>query len=162
MLTLIWVLTFTDQSIIASDRVLSGLSNPSKHLVFDHLQSDRIQSLIGGYQMWLDNFVIGGGLGAYIETQTLKSLVIHNTPLWILAEMGILGLMLSSYLPFQIIMHRIRNGIQTMKWEDSALLLILLSFMVFSQFHEIVYQRMFWFFLGLLAVRGKVFSNNSP
>jgi len=115
------------------------------------IQADRWASYVGGIQMWRENMLIGGGLGAFITSQGDSPLVIHNTMLWVLAEMGVVGLVMWLYLPIALLAHSFRNGIKKAEWEDIALVLCLTSTFVFSLFHEIYYQRIIWFFIGLLA-----------
>ena len=128
------------------------------YLQFDHMQSDRVASLVGGYEMWANHIFFGAGLGAFVESQLPVPLVIHNTGLWILAEMGLFGLLLALFFPVKLITHSLRNGVKHIEWEDAALILVLLAFGGFSIFHEISYQRMFWFVLGMLTVKSRVFS----
>lgn len=115
------------------------------------VQADRWASYVGGFKMWHENMLIGGGLGAFISSQGDSPLVIHNTMLWVLSEMGAIGLVMWLYLPITLIAHSSRNGIKKAEWEDVALLMCLTSVFVFSLFHEIYYQRIIWFFIGILA-----------
>lgn len=115
------------------------------------LQTDRMASYIGGFNMWKEHWLIGGGLGAFIDSQGSIPLIIHNTVLWILAEMGIVGLTLWLVLPLSLVSHALRNGVRNASWEDSALLLCLVSAFIFSLVHEIYFQRIIWFFIGLLT-----------
>lgn len=124
------------------------------------VQADRWASYVGGFKMWRENMLIGGGLGAFISTQGGTPIVIHNTVLWVLAEMGGLGLVMWLYLPITLFAHSARNGIKKAEWEDIALLLCLTSVLIFSLFHEIYYQRIIWFFIGILAAtRWKISSS---
>ncbi|MBF0249702.1 MAG: flippase-like domain-containing protein [Alphaproteobacteria bacterium] len=114
------------------------------------MQYERIYSYIGALRMWRENPLFGGGLGAFISSQD-HPLVIHNTVLWVMAEMGGVGLMMWLFLPVALVSYAARNGLRRVAWEDAALLLCLLGAFSFSLFHEIYYQRALWFFIGLLA-----------
>ena len=113
---------------------------------------ERLKSINGGIDMWLSNAFIGAGLGAYLHSQSNSgetAVVIHSTPIWLLAEFGLLG--------FGIF---VAAFILLMKWALSrrdvfpdtmaarCLVLVLLAFAIFSTVHEILYQRIFWFILG--------------
>jgi hypothetical protein len=112
--------------------------------------TQRIASLQGGWEMFADHPIFGAGLGAFIEAYTRANnvpLVIHSTPLWLLAEMGIVGL-LAFAAPF----------IRILKYEtyqaglrDPArifLLIALLGFAVMAAVHDLVYQRALWLLTG--------------
>lgn len=114
------------------------------------VQADRMASYVDGFKMWLSNPVFGGGLGAFIESQSPRPLVIHNSLLWVLAEMGVVGLLMFLYLPVRLIMHALRNGLRNTSWEDAALFIFLVGVGIFSMAHEIAYQRYVWFVLGIL------------
>src|SRR5206468_8595771 len=64
---------------------IAGASNLSSNV-------ERMISLRIGLNMFLDHPIFGGGLGLFATTylrQFGKIFVIHSTPLWLLAEMGI-------------------------------------------------------------------------
>ena len=119
-----------------------------------HASTDRWQSYILGLAMWRDQPFIGAGLGAFIETYSdfkPRPLTIHNTALWILAEMGIVGFILFLSLPLIILRHVFRHRRFTLGAADFSLLAVLITAALFSQTHEILYQRILWFVLGMLA-----------
>jgi hypothetical protein len=112
--------------------------------------TQRIASLQGGWEMFVGHPIFGAGLGAFIETYTRTSgvpLVIHSTPLWLLAELGVVGL-LAFAAPF----------IRVLKYEtyhaglrDPArmfLIIALLSFAVMAAVHDLLFQRGFWLLAG--------------
>ncbi len=65
--------------------------------------------------------------------------------------MGLAGLALFLSLPLAILAHIRRKYCRNFQWDDFALLLCVVSTGVFSQAHDILYQRILWFMLGLLA-----------
>lgn len=98
-----------------------------------------------------------GGLLAYQEEQGREEpMIMDNTALWILTEMGPFGLLgfLCVYVAMLVALWRKSKGLD----DDYALFargvfFMLLVFGAFSMFHEILYSRFLWFFLGLgLAV----------
>lgn len=133
----------------------------------DSSVTERLESLRGGLALFREHPFFGAGLGAFISTQISKTgtaLIIHSTYVWIIAEMGLLGLLLMGSVPVMQI-RRVWNGwwrrpkrmLGGLGKNDSALLMLVAMFCVFSLAHEIAYQRIFWFVLGaLLASPGRV------
>jgi hypothetical protein len=109
----------------------------------------RWQSLVEGWAMFLQHPIFGAGLGAYMNEQMRAGapLVIHSTPLWLLAEMGAIGLAIMAAPIVRIFWREARNG----RDADSAglvLVLIVTAFGVFANVHDIMYQRAFWVLFG--------------
>jgi hypothetical protein len=101
-----------------------------------------------GFAMFLSHPLFGAGLGAYVAEQmrtTATPLIIHSTPVWLLAETGALGFALFLWPAARIV---------TAEWprrvERPARLLILILgvLALMSQLHELLYQRGFWLLLG--------------
>ncbi len=96
----------------------------------------------------------GQGLGGFLESspQTLGySIGIHNTWLWILVDFGLLGSLLALFIVSLFCAYVIRAKL----WcspdpYQRAFLLGLVCFAIFSQLHEMSFQRIMWFCLGLL------------
>ncbi len=112
--------------------------------------TQRIASLKGGWEMFINHPIFGAGLGAFIESYTRTSgvpLVIHSTPLWLLAELGVVGF-LAFAAPF----------IRVLKYEtyyagprDPArmfLIMALLAFAVMAAVHDLIFQRGLWLLAG--------------
>lgn len=97
---------------------------------------------------------VGQGLGGFLERspQILGySIGIHNTWLWILVDFGLLGFSLALLTISLICVYVVRAKL----WSSPdpyqrAFLLGLVCFALFSQFHEMSFQRIMWFCLGLL------------
>lgn len=119
---------------------------------FLEVQPDRIVSLVEGWQTFIDSPLLGGGLGAFHHSQLLKGspLVIHNSFLWVLAEMGVVGFILIVLIPMIWLAKRLFSG----AWRDDrylfALLLICFNAVIMGMAHELVFQRVFWLALGML------------
>ena len=73
-----------------------------------HIEADQMKSWVGGAYMWMDHPVFGAGLGAFVLGQikaTGTPLLIHNSYLWILAEMGVIGLGCFLIVPYGFFKH---------------------------------------------------------
>ena len=73
-------------------------------------------------------------------------LVIHSTPIWLLAELGLVGLCIFVAPAFRIFWSEIRRRTP----DTSAFLLVMIigGFAVMSLVHEMLYQRTLWLLLG--------------
>lgn len=132
----------------------------------DSSMTERLECLRGGFALWLSHTFIGAGLGSFISTQISKTgtpLIIHSTYVWIIAEVGILGSLLTGRIPMMQIKriwstwwHRPKRTLGGLDKNDSAIFLHVMLFCVFSLAHEVAYQGIFWFILGaLLAGPGR-------
>jgi len=127
----------------------SGSSNIANMISGSYSDAERLQSLVGGWRLFLTHPIFGAGLGAFMEDQIRRgtTLVIHSTPIWLLAEFGIVGFILLS-APIILIF---RAEILSLRHIDVAgclLILVMIAFSVMSQAHEILYQRTFWILVG--------------
>lgn len=114
--------------------------------------NDRWMGLVTAFKMFLAHPIFGAGLGAFVfaaEHQQNKFLVIHSTPLWLLAETGLVGFLVFA-IPYVSVLYReIRASLRS--HADSARILLVLSLLAFgvmSQVHDLMYQRTFWFLIG--------------
>jgi O-antigen ligase len=125
-----------------SDRI-APVFDPTDAVVAQHLQT-----VIDGLAMFQAHPIFGAGLGAYMEEQlrsTGTPLVIHSTPVWLLAETGILGFAVFLGAAARIFFQAVRR-----RGEPAALLLILIltAMAVMSSVHDMFYARAFWLLLG--------------
>lgn len=115
------------------------------------------ESMTRALDMWMQSPSMGAGLGVFIEKSPAwfgHPLVIHSTPLWILAEFGIVGAAVFVWAFF--LMARSAYEFDGKSPARRALGLLLLGFAGFCLVHEIFYQRIFWLVLGAaLAYPGK-------
>jgi hypothetical protein len=111
--------------------------------------TERMKSLIGGWVMFVTHPIFGAGLGAFMNQEIRAGipLVIHSTPLWLLAEMGVVGFLIMVAPIVRIFASEVRHPRQS---DTAGLLLVLIiaAFAVVSNAHEIMYQRAFWLLLG--------------
>lgn len=120
-------------------------------LIRDNSITERLASLKGGLDLFLQHPILGAGLGSFMRTFDLKALeggnlIIHSTPIWLLAEMGLVGFIAFVSIPMRIVLHewRIRDR------NSAALLMLCVAFGLMSAVHEMLYQRPIWLLLGLL------------
>jgi uncharacterized membrane protein YbhN (UPF0104 family) len=120
--------------------------------------AERILSMSGGLNMFLDNPIFGAGLGAFRNQMILATsgipLLIHSTALWLLAEMGIVGLLVFSVPALYLLFSEARSANP-----DSASKLIVFSLVVFASMSapaDMLYQRTFWLLIGAALALVKV------
>lgn len=134
-------LTWEVPHYTANDYVTSGYA-PSNE--------QRIASLQGGADLFMANPLFGAGLGAFIESYTRvhgSPLVIHSTPLWLLAELGIVGLV-AFVAPFIRVLKYETYSASLKDPARTFLILALLAFAAVAAVHDMMYQRAFWLLLG--------------
>ncbi len=106
-------------------------------------------------ELWWQSPWFGTGLGTFIhssEERFGQMLTIHSTPLWLLAEFGLVGVGVMAFGTIIVTRHLWRH--RPMNARNLSVTLLLLGFALFSQLHEMLYQRTLWLFLGaLLAAR---------
>lgn len=114
--------------------------------------SERMLSIIQGFELWLSKPVFGAGLGAFVRLslgEHGQMLVIHSTPLWLLTELGIVGAFVVLGFFLRAGLYTLRNRYLPRQTADRFLFLLLLVYGMFFLPHDIFYQRGFWFALGL-------------
>jgi hypothetical protein len=105
---------------------------------------ERWSSIVDGLRLFLSDPVVGAGLGAHVRGHD-KPVVIHSTPIWILAEMGIVGFLIFLLVPARILL----TECKTIRLPVSAMLvMIVVTLAVMSSVHEMMYQRAMWLLLG--------------
>ncbi|MDP2210284.1 MAG: O-antigen ligase family protein [Candidatus Aquicultor sp.] len=112
---------------------------------------DRFEIIGDALAMFADSPVFGIGIGVFAETHDI---IIHNTPLWILTEFGLLGFML--FLGFSLWF--VTKGIHVYKsvGEDlkPMILGLVMAYMAMAGLSlgiEALYQRHWWLIMALLA-----------
>lgn len=104
-------------------------------------------------QLWIENPFFGAGLGVFFakSKEWFNSvIVVHSTPLWLLAEFGIMGMVFTIFASVQLIKYLGSPLGRHQCPHKAGLLFLLLVFGIFGLFHDIFYQRMVWFILGAL------------
>ena len=111
---------------------------------------ERVASLQAAWQMFLDHPVFGAGLGAFLETYartTGAPLVIHSTPLWLMAEAGVIGLLIFA-APFVRVLGQELAPARRQIEPSIFLVLALVGFAVMASIHDLLYQRSLWLLAG--------------
>lgn len=139
----------------ASTLIASGIAEHGQESL--NYDGDKIRAKTYGdaLSLWSRHKLSGGGLGAFrayqIETRGQYSDVIDSTPLWLLAETGIIGLAAFAGL-FSLALWRIFRKIKSKDDPHGVYLGIFLMLAIFgmmSLVHELLYTRFIWFFMGL-------------
>lgn len=126
-------------------------------LQITHAASDgeRMYTINQGLELWRQYPIFGGGLGSYLATEAANgqpTLVIHNTLVWLLAELGLVGFLTFCLAGGHLIHASLKPAFQGQIWARQLLLLGLM-FAVFQMAHDVLYQRILWLLLGALLVQ---------
>lgn len=142
---------FAHESILGSSTLYAG-------------DVQRLRVLSDSLEFWKTHPVQGIGLGSFLHLQEQKYAdnpqkielgIIDSTPLWILTELGLIGIVVMGgfYIVSIYTMNRSGSGETDVATLRRGVILMLLGFAAMSLFHELIYTRFIWFFLGLaLAV----------
>jgi hypothetical protein len=139
--------------IAYAPQLLSSSSAPSPSWLdgnFASSDAERSFTLRTAWTMFLDAPIWGAGLGAFVHDQLLANgrfLVIHSTPLWLLAEFGLVGTVIISAPLVRALWGELR---QSAPKDDAGVMLIgiIIAFAIMSLVHEMMYQRLLWLMLG--------------
>lgn len=111
---------------------------------------EHVQSVVLGLKMWLAHPLFGAGLGAFMDSYTREyghALVIHSTPVWLLAETGIAGFAVFAAAFVAVL----KNELGVRAAPDAVsrvIVLALVGFAVMSAAHDLMYQRSLWLLMG--------------
>ncbi len=159
-LGVLFAIVFWGMTLIASAIIGSAIMRDATiKIAISASSSDRehVESITRALDLWLQSPILGAGLGVFIEKSPLwfgHPLVIHSTPLWILAEFGIVGAAVFGWAFSSLV--RSAFKFHTTRSACCTLGMLLLGFAGFCLVHEILYQRIFWLVLGAtLAYPGK-------
>lgn len=119
--------------------------------------TERLKALLTLSSTFLQNPITGIGLGGAMTLHHgQEQYTIHNTALWFLIEMGIIG-----FAVFSWFVYKLTNALRTT--QDiyiKALAFPMLSFAIASLANELFYQRYFWLFAGIIMCDWVKRSNN--
>lgn len=120
-----------------------------------HADSERWETVWRGLELWREAPVFGHGLGGFIHDRLVQgktSQVIHNVPVWVLAEMGLVGFLMfaGALLLFVrgLVLQRTAPGAAV---PANAALICLAVFCLGGLTQDFFYQRLFWLMLGLMV-----------
>ena len=122
-------------------------------LAYSPTESDELRKLIisTAVKLWRESPIWGIGMGGFYARSSEffgRPIVIHSTPLWLLTEFGVVGTSIFGIAFANLVFHGLRKSRSDPR--AASLLLLLLGFGLFCQFHEMLYQRILWFMLGVL------------
>ncbi len=119
----------------------------------------RLRVLEDAWVLIQERPITGSGLGGLLhyqqEATRKQPTIMDNTMLWVLTEMGVIGLVtfLGVYGAMLVTLYRQNSGDKEHEVFIRAVFFMLIGFGIFSLTHEVFYSRFLWFFLGLgLAV----------
>ena len=134
------------------------LANPDKYAFS---LTARMESNARAFALWQEHPLTGAGLGAFLERETARvgddeePLQVHNTALWLLTELGLFGFAAFAAAAIGVFAYCLKTW-RTLRDRDPpaadwmlAAILVLLAWMTMSLAHEMLYQRIPWFVLGL-------------
>lgn len=121
---------------------------------------ERWDSLVGGWTLWQTHPIFGAGLGAQVQNSLAtrgQALVIHCTPLWLLAETGLVGFLAISGVFTAIFVKawRMMRDPVTAGW-GTGLLILLVAIGSGSVLHDFFFQRFAWFFCAAFLALGHI------
>ena len=120
----------------------------------------RWQSIADGWNLWQQYPLFGAGLGTFVQNRfdaNLPILIIHSVPVWILAELGIIGIVVIGAVFIGLLglsVKMIREP-EYLAW-GAGLFVLLAALLVSGSVQDLFFQRSFWFLLGIfVSVCGK-------
>jgi hypothetical protein len=109
---------------------------------------EHYESISAALRMFFAHPIFGAGLGVFIHDWPGKvPLVIHSTPIWLLAEFGLVG---AAIFMIPVVRLFVGEAIRFRRNDTAGYLIILIiaGLASMSLFHELLYQRTFWILLG--------------
>ena len=117
---------------------------------------ERWMSIVGGLELFSEHPLFGAGLGAFRNKLIMglggQPLLIHSTAVWLLAELGVIGLLVFLCPSVGVLVEESRHA---RKDQTSALIVFcLIGLAAMSAPADMLYQRTFWILIGAgLALR---------
>jgi hypothetical protein len=111
---------------------------------------ERLISILGGLKLFVEHPIFGAGLGAFrnqmIFVASPQPLLIHSTAVWLLAELGVIGLLVFA-VPAT---YAFANEWVHARKETASMLIVLcfVAFAVMATPADMLYQRTFWLLVG--------------
>jgi uncharacterized membrane protein YbhN (UPF0104 family) len=138
-----------------ANNALAKAMNRSGILKSVKSDAERWQTIIDGLKLWLSAPVFGVGLGGYVAERTNAGLsyqIIHSIPVWLLAEFGLVGLVLVG----SVVVDWTQRAFAALARPSVRLwalcfLALLAIIGTGGLVHDLAFQRMFWFLASLFA-----------
>ncbi len=156
-----------DASMLASV-MTSGLDKAALEAAKDAPNLERLYTFQRAWEMFRAHPVFGAGLGVFLAEEIARGnppLIIHSTPLWLLAETGIVGFVAFLGLGVSIVaalVARLRAPAAKVDIDAVTALLVIMAFAVMAQAQELLYQRSLWVLLGLLIFCARAAAPEAP
>jgi O-antigen ligase len=130
-----------------------GLGN----LLRPSADAERWYTIWRGLQLWMEHPILGSGLGAFVtavQAERGQFLVIHNSPIWLLAEVGLVGFLIFALAFAASARVSLAAALRGQTWART-LLLVLAACAIFQLPHDVLYQRIFWLVFGATLFAGR-------
>jgi uncharacterized membrane protein YbhN (UPF0104 family) len=162
-----WLLCTVDFSNWTLDPHGSALGSLRIQSAISTQESDthRWHANIAGLKMWMESPWLGTGLGGFLHQSEARfgfPLIIHNTPIWLLTEFGLMGIAVVAFGLLIVVRHLSQLHLSRLAAQDKAWVLLLICFALFCQLHEMLYQRTLWLFMGVLLAAPFATSRTPP
>ncbi len=134
----------------AAANVLGNMLRPSA-------DAERWYTIWRGLQLWIEHPILGSGLGAFVtavQAEKGQFLVIHNSPIWLLAEFGLVGFLIFALAFAAVARASLAAALRGETWART-LLLVLAACAIFQLPHDVLYQRIFWLVFGATLFAGR-------
>jgi uncharacterized membrane protein YbhN (UPF0104 family) len=134
----------------AAANVLGNMLRPSA-------DAERWYTIWRGLQLWIEHPILGSGLGAFVtavQAERGQFLVIHNSPIWLLAEFGLVGFLIFALAFVAVARASLAAALRGATWART-LLLVLAACAIFQLPHDVLYQRIFWLVFGATLFAGR-------
>ena len=140
-------------SVLQLPAAANGLGN----MLRPSADAERWYTIWRGLQLWMEHPILGSGLGAFVtavQAESGKFLVIHNSPIWLLAEFGLVGFLIFALAFAAIARASLAAALRGETWART-LLLVLAACAIFQLPHDVLYQRIFWLVFGATLFAGR-------
>lgn len=146
-----WSLPYVYASLNSLVSPLNTAAFPSigTHLSQSDSHVQRWATISKGFELWWEAPFFGSGLGVFFYNSPkwfAEPMVIHSTPVWLMAEFGAVGLVTFIFM-FVVVVRQMLNNSMTLPGPRIVVLLMVV-FALFSIPHEVFYQRVLWLVLG--------------
>jgi uncharacterized membrane protein YbhN (UPF0104 family)/O-antigen ligase len=125
-------------------KITHASSAAERHLIFTQ-----------SWELWRAHPWFGAGLGSFVEWRVATGQapqVIHSIPMWLMAEMGLVGLAVMIAASLFVAIKAWRTAmVESPRW-GLALFGVLACIAIDGLAHDLFFQRIFWFLLGVLCV----------
>ena len=153
--------------------VVKAMPNPQDYTYYsrnsilsDNGLYERMLMIEEGLNLWFASPIVGIGLGTFLDfgIQNGKPVTIHNTPVWLLVETGLVGLFGFAFLFLTIVRTLLTTAspLKSRFYElKLAAIALLVCFAGASIGTELMYQRYLWFFVGWSLINTKNYLEKS-